>query len=68
VTDYGRIIAAGIEVDGSELSSDHLAGVTILDLEDALDFIEPEYGETRPRTRRAATRAHPQRLPAAPGG
>jgi hypothetical protein len=43
---YGRIIAAGSEVDGSDLASDHPAGATVLDLDDAMDFYEPDYGET----------------------
>ena len=46
MADYGRIIAAGTEIDGSELATDHDAGVTVLDLDDALDFLEPEAGET----------------------
>jgi hypothetical protein len=43
---YGRILAAGIEIDGDELQSDHDATDTVLDVEHALDFYEPDYGET----------------------
>lgn len=43
---YGRILSAGIEIDGDELQSDHSATDTVLDVEHALDFLEPDYGET----------------------
>jgi hypothetical protein len=45
VSEFGRVLSAKIEIDGSELATDHAAGVTELDLEDALVFVEPEEGE-----------------------